>query len=537
MTKINHKNINIKESLLKGSFSSTSKEDIKTLEAVPMIVTLDQLKPSFVLPRQKRNPKYNEIKQSIAMRGLDSPPAITKRPGEDNYVISDGGNTRLDILNELWKETKDEFFFRIHCLFKPWVSEIHSLVGHLAENELHSDFTFIEKAIGIAKARSILEKEKGQLSQRALADELKKNGFPISQSHIVKMEQAIRYLYPYIPDVLYDGLGIHQVEKLISFRSILAEAYNTYKESEDITPFEQIFEQVLIPFNIDTSVFSVETVKDELIGAFAKELDIDYNTLLADVVSKKIGNKPSKKSAQISELDINKKIEKQSLKDNEAIIGEKVEENKTVLVKAENQHPFSEQQENHIQYDDIEHESIINGENQNSLKSENVLPNELQHATQSIEQEISELFSARERSLTRSEEIDEFEPIPDLWRLDALHINSVEHLKAMIGRIASDLAISYELEEYLKPSLAGIGFTYTYEISITQQPDLSKAANLVNAFLKSISTGDGYPMKFDNEQILGSFVTDPVIDDKTLIRMFRMIRALRQLNELKRVRG
>jgi hypothetical protein len=70
-------------------------------------------------PRVKRNPAYAEIKASIRERGLDAPPAITRRPGETHYIIRNGGNTRLAILRELWSETKEERFFRISCLFRP----------------------------------------------------------------------------------------------------------------------------------------------------------------------------------------------------------------------------------------------------------------------------------------------------------------------------------------------------------------------------------------------------------------------------------
>ena len=67
----------------------------------PMVVTLDQLRPYDHDPRVTRNPAYAEIKASIRERGLDAPPAITRRPGEAHYIIRNGGNTRLAILREL----------------------------------------------------------------------------------------------------------------------------------------------------------------------------------------------------------------------------------------------------------------------------------------------------------------------------------------------------------------------------------------------------------------------------------------------------
>ena len=172
----------------------------------PMVVTLDQLRPYDHDPRVTRNPAYAEIKASIRERGLDAPPAITRRPGEAHYIIRNGGNTRLAILRELWSETKEERFFRIACLFRPWPArgEIVALTGHLAENELRGGLTFIERALGIEKAREFYEQESGQaLSQSELARRLTADGYPVPQSHISRMNDAVRYLLPAIPTLLY----------------------------------------------------------------------------------------------------------------------------------------------------------------------------------------------------------------------------------------------------------------------------------------------------------------------------------------------
>ncbi|MBY7352591.1 ParB N-terminal domain-containing protein [Escherichia ruysiae] len=64
-----------------------------------MSVPLDQLRAFDLDPRITRNPEYDEIKKSIKSRGLDNPTQITQRPGEKHYIIADGGNTRLAILN------------------------------------------------------------------------------------------------------------------------------------------------------------------------------------------------------------------------------------------------------------------------------------------------------------------------------------------------------------------------------------------------------------------------------------------------------
>ena len=253
----------------------------------PMVVTLDQLRPYDHDPRKKRNPAYEDIKASIRERGLDAAPAITRRPGEDHYIIRNGGNTRLAILRELWSETKDERFFRISCLFRPWPSrgEVVMLTGHLAENELRGGLTFIERALGVEKAREFYEQESGAaLSQSELARRLAADGFPVQQSHISRMNDAVRYLLPAIPTVLYGGLGRHQVERLSVMRKACMLAWERYAKGHTLVQdFDDFFQEVLSQFDTQADEFAPQRVQDELIGQMSELLSIDYDVLALDL--------------------------------------------------------------------------------------------------------------------------------------------------------------------------------------------------------------------------------------------------------------
>ncbi|HCW0522610.1 TPA: ParB family protein [Pseudomonas aeruginosa] len=253
----------------------------------PMVVTLDQLRPYDHDPRKKRNPAYEEIKASIRERGLDAAPAITRRPGEDHYIIRNGGNTRLAILRELWSETKDERFFRVSCLFRPWPSrgEVVMLTGHLAENELRGGLTFIERALGVEKAREFYEQEGGTaLSQSEPARRLAADGFPVQQSHISRMNDAVQYLLPAIPTVLYGGLGRHQVERLSVMRKACMLAWERYAKGHPLVQdFDEFFQEVLSQFDVQADEFSAQRVQDELIGQMAEMLGVDYDVLALDM--------------------------------------------------------------------------------------------------------------------------------------------------------------------------------------------------------------------------------------------------------------
>ncbi|MFK1566688.1 ParB family protein [Pseudomonas aeruginosa] len=249
----------------------------------PMVVTLDQLRSYDHDPRVMRNPLYEEIKASIRERGLDAPPAITRRPGEHHYIIRNGGNTRLAILRELWSETKLERFYRISCLFRPWPErgDIVALTGHLAESELHGRLTFIERALGIEKARELYEAEGGTaLSQSELARRLAADGYPVQQSHISRMQDAVRYLLPALPNVLFGGLGRHQVERLCVLRNAGARVWSLYQQDRDLPlDFETLFQEVLAPFDASPDSFSPPRVQDELVGQMANLLQVNYDTL------------------------------------------------------------------------------------------------------------------------------------------------------------------------------------------------------------------------------------------------------------------
>jgi len=242
------------------------------------------LRPYELDPRLTRNPLYEEIKASIRQRGLDAPPPITRRPGADHYIIRNGGNTRLAILRDLWSVTKDERFFRIGCLFRPWPErgEIVALTGHLAENELHGGLSFIERALGVEKVRELYEQEDGKsLSQSELARRLKADGYPVPQPHISRhARRPSSSLLPAIPSALYAGLGRPQVEQLTYLRRAGSRIWDARVTTNSLSiDFATLFQDVLMVFDSPGS-FTAQRVQDELIGQMSELLGVDYDTLV-----------------------------------------------------------------------------------------------------------------------------------------------------------------------------------------------------------------------------------------------------------------
>ncbi|ELF6208298.1 chromosome partitioning protein ParB [Pseudomonas putida] len=237
----------------------------------PMVVSLEQLQPYELNPRVVRNPLYDDIKASIRERGLDQPPAITRRPNEAHFIIRNGGNTRLSILGELWQETREERFFRIHCLFRPWQSESHALLGHLAESDLHGQLTFIERALAVAKLQDMFQNGEARLTQHELATRLSEGGYPISQSHISRMFDALEHLLPAIPQVLYAGLGKSAIVRLISLRRRAESIWNRYFGAPEQFPL--LWFEVLSAFDGEKPELESSELQDELIARMAVSLE------------------------------------------------------------------------------------------------------------------------------------------------------------------------------------------------------------------------------------------------------------------------
>lgn len=287
---MSHKSMNIGTAMLQPGRKASGTVEIIPAAEMPMVLTLEQLGPNPDNPRTTRNPRYEEIKASINARGLDTVPKVTRDPeGDPNkFIFSDGGNTRYQILTELWRETGEERFYRIHVLFKPWPGRLQCVIGHLAENEVRGDLSFIEKAQGIHKARTICEEQLDkQVSLRELSKLLTEQGLPIDASSISRMENALTHLYPWMPDLLESGLGRPQVNYLLAIRQDAEKLWQQfYLLSESSNKgFTDVFGECCRKFN-SPELWSPEMFRDELIGDLLQALphpELNYDRWMMEL--------------------------------------------------------------------------------------------------------------------------------------------------------------------------------------------------------------------------------------------------------------
>ncbi|MEX5685326.1 ParB family protein [Pseudomonas silesiensis] len=516
----------------------------------PMIVTLDELYPYELDPRITRNPLYDDIKASIRERGLDAPPSITRRPGADHYIIRNGGNTRLAILCELWSETKDERFFRIPCLFRPWPErgEIIALTGHLAENELHGGLSFIERALGIQKARELYEQETGKsLSQSELARRLKADGYPVPQPHISRMQEAIQYLLPSIPTVLYAGLGRPQVELLTSLRRAAEKVWSSRSTaSRQNIDFPTLFQEVLTLFDGAAGNFSAQRVQDELIGQMAELLQAEYDTLAFEISDSEhrwqaLSYEPSPASELSAVPPVTGQIPVPGITGAEKAPSPPSDTRGSSTVKTP---PTSATP--------VSQEDTGDGVDAAKLQEHIVSPAGTTDRLQSIQRLVAdhtgETLQDFEHNVLQSVPVQAggLYPITDVWAIEPA-LDDPERLRTHIAQFAREIAVEAGAHELIESSEQGIGFLCQPSDAISAE---SPHARAILALLHALSAPCLLPQQagvsidaslMTNQ--LGFLLLGPLADvsikdtpdrlsDTALVKLFRLLRLARRLVDI-----
>jgi len=248
----------------------------------PMVLTLQQVKLYDRNPRRERNPLFDDIKDSIRNQGgLNNPLTVTRRPGEEIYMVESGGNTRLQILNELFEETGDEIFNQLHVLYRPWKSETHVLAAHLIENDKRGDMLFIDKALAIRELKNLFETEKGeQYSIRKLTERLRNEGYAIDQNLLSRMNYTIDVLLPLIPEALRAGMGRPQIARIRKIEKAFLH-YWTQISQQEASIFDELFQDCLLENN--RPEWDADALRQTLEEKIAELLDIPSRTMRLDI--------------------------------------------------------------------------------------------------------------------------------------------------------------------------------------------------------------------------------------------------------------
>ncbi|TGB71017.1 MULTISPECIES: ParB family protein [unclassified Escherichia] len=495
---------------------------------MPMVLTLEQLRPNPDNPRTSRNPKYDDIKASICARGLDSVPKVTRDPEspEDVYIFSDGGNTRYSILTELYAETGDERFRRVQCIVKPWPGRLQCVIGHLAENDVRGELSFIEKAFGIEKARAIYEEQLGrEVSQRELADLLKEAGYPVHHSNISRMVATIEYLWPWMPNLLNSGMGRPQIAQLITLRTAAEKAWQAFSQNVALSPeqeFNDVFGGVCRAFD-DPDHYSVDVFKEELIAALLKAMpdpQLTYDSWLIELDPqeqnrRKLFGEPEPLPQHV--LDADKNNDEPSPPPAEELPSVTTDSRPSGKKPAATEADSSD----HIdQQSDEEQLDLYDGNlNRNSTPD---LPDTFPGAEPEPGVNDDALQELPANSITFA--ANGLEPVTDIWHIPALQ-DDVEHLQDIAFRLSFELAEVMGIESTVLEDKSFLSTGYILR-STPEGELLSALCGDVTYTPLSALTGFllGASGPFD----------DPLFDDVYAVKFLRLIRIVRRLRELQR---
>lgn len=547
---------------------------------ISLVVTLDQLRAYDHNPRKSVNPKFVEIKESIRIRGLDQPPTITKRPDEEHYIIRNGGNTRLKALKELWTETGDQRFYRIQCLFKPWDGEIAALVGHLVENELHGELLFIDKAVAINNMREYYNKQANKtLSLRELAECFKKDGYPVSYTLVKRMLDCVEYLYPYIPELLFEGLGRPRVEELITLKNALYKIWNKYiEDSNPIDPddnemFLGYWGVSLSKFN-DLSVedYNFNRIKDELLGDLEFYTGQEYRVLELDLHSLTKTKDTTEADSQAQSEGIEPVKNTTTATVPTATTEETNAVNKTLTTPAlttaakntitqDTQQSLSSDNGSDTEIDIIHDTAIEQPSVEQPLPTEEqqhlIEKNTVKPVTTSAK--VQQLNASLEKSLggelpVFKEEVVKSIPVEaggglaevsNIWYISKQMENSPELIREEIYNLACDIAKEGNYQSWLIKTNEGLGFGM--QPMATSNTDQSEAIGLLLTsllrMLDSVQTTQALPNALFCQLLIGGYDIQignqqpeatglERLSDVLLIKLFRLIRLARHLVDL-----
>lgn len=534
---------------------------------MPLILTLDEVNPNPDNPRTTRNPKYDDIKASIRARGLDTVPKVTRDPErpELGYFFSDGGNTRYEILSELWQETGEKRFYRISCMFKPWPGRLSCVIGHLAENEVRGDLTFIEKAFGIKQARTLFEEQLGKtVSLRELSTLLGESGYPVHNSNISRMEDTIQYLYPYIPRLLESGLGRPQIQLLLALRGNAGKTWQRFIIDVAVTcTFDAVFGSVCSHFD-DPEIYSLDMFRDELIGALINALPhplLNYDRWLLELDPKEQNRRKhlgeptltpelsgkgntvalAERAPALQQEDTGAQTEPEVLGGGASLVLDSALLESTGNSEYESQGTQDEeipttQTEPRVetQPDLYGAPSVLSGDVETVLDGKNNTVNEhpLPGTHESTEPH-SNTETQPKQGLPPAAEVPfaevGLEPVSSIWAISALQ-DDIEHLQVITFRLAFELAEVAGCEAEIKADKAAL-----------QAAGYALAAECSSRFTALLLTlagnnPDGAGTSSLNEALIGSEnpADWPLLDDIHAVKLMRLIRVLRRLRELQR---
>lgn len=191
--------------------------------------------------RNRHIDKYY-LKESIRQRGLIEPLVMTRDKESNELVPFGGGRTRLELLEELYRETGDPKFAIVDCVEIPPKDRFEIELANMIQNRQWSRKRFVAKALEVFAIIRLHEKETNQkLTETQARLWLYKNGYCISKTRFNEMHFVARVLHPVFPNALSKNLNkrdVIYIRKLYRSMQIIWKKFGTRDD-----PFDEAFNE------------------------------------------------------------------------------------------------------------------------------------------------------------------------------------------------------------------------------------------------------------------------------------------------------
>lgn len=206
--------------------------------------------------RRSINPKYAEIKESIRSGGLQQPLHVVFHPKDQIWVLSQGGQTRLQILWELFKETGEDRYLYPKIIKEEYISDLNLCIAHMIENRMRADNNFYETATAVVNARALMAEEGGDRpTQEELVEMMTEKGICIRRQSVTAMLYLATELGPRITNEAF----------LKDVSRKLIDSIRTLKKGSGLS--DEKFDNKLIEhINGFRGNVTAKTIKDHFLG-------------------------------------------------------------------------------------------------------------------------------------------------------------------------------------------------------------------------------------------------------------------------------
>jgi hypothetical protein len=374
------------------------------------------------------------------------------------------------------------------------------------------------------------------------------------------MEDAVQYLYPYMPHLLETGLGRPQILQLLAMRS---HAETTWQKhcitQEPKQPFDTVFGDVCSHFDSPED-YSLDMFRDELIGALINALPhplLNYDRWLLELDPKEqnrrkhLGEPEPALTPELSgegnTVELAPALQQGNIGgptvpevqgESSSLVLDSALHESTEYADDESQNVQEEETPTTQTEPRVETQpdlygapSVLSGDIETVLGGEHTTVNEapLPGAHESTApHNNTETQPAAPVAEVPFAEVG-LEPVSSIWAISALQ-DDIEHLQVITFRLAFELAEVAGCEAEIKADKADLqaaGYILTAE-----RPSRFTALLLTLAGNNS----DGASSSSLNEALIGSenAADWPLLDDVHAVKLMRLIRVLRRLRELQR---